>query len=162
MKVRKMLSEDIESITKIYLECFHGMKEFDTAKDWIRIKYNGYPINRYYVIEDDIIKGYILWIELGGFRKEAVLELEQIAISPKYQGRGLGSFLIKESLKDVNKDIIARGSTIKLVKVTTGTDNKAQRLYIKTLNAKPIAVIPDLFRGDEVILIARKNDLDLS
>ncbi len=162
MIVRKMLEGDLDKVVEIYLECFHGMREFKTAKEWITIKYNGYPINRYYIIEDNEVKGYILWVELGGFRREAVLELEQIAISPKYQSKGLGSTLVRESLKEINKEIVARGSSIKLVKVTTGVDNQVQRLYKKVLNVKPIAIIPDLFRGDEVILVARRNDLDLA
>ncbi len=159
MKVRKMKEEDIDEIVKIYLECFHGMNDINKIKEWISLKYRGYPVNRYYVIDK---KGYILWTELGGFRKDAVIELEQIAITPKEQGKGFGSILIKESLKDIIKELDARGSRLKLVKVTTGTENQAQRLYKKTLNAKPVAVIPDMFRGDEVLLIARANDLDLS
>ncbi|RMF32288.1 MAG: GNAT family N-acetyltransferase [Candidatus Nitrosothermus koennekii] len=137
------------------------MNDINIVKEWIRLKYLGYPANRYYVIEDNEIKGYILWIELGGFRKDAVIELEQIAITPKEQGKGLGSRLIKESLKDVIKELEIRGSRLKLVKVTTGTENQAQRLYKKALNAKPVAVIPDFFRGDEVILIARNDDLNI-
>lgn len=159
MKVRKMEEDDIDDVAKVYLECFHGMNDINKVKEWIYLKYIGYPINRYYVIDK---KGYILWVELGGFRKDAVIELEQIAITPKEQGKGLGSILIKESLKDVIKDLDARGSKLKLVKVTTGTENQAQRLYKKTLNAKPVAVIPDMFRGDEVILISRSSDLDLA
>ncbi len=159
MRVRKMQEDDIDEIVKIYLECFHGMDNTEKVREWIYLKYRGYPANRYYVIDKT---GYILWTELGGFRKDAVIELEQIAITPNEQGKGFGSILIKESLKDVIKALDARGSRLKLVKVTTGTENQAQRLYKKTLNAKPVAVIPDMFRGDEVILIARANDLDLS
>lgn len=161
-RVRKIDEKDIDKIAEIYLECFHGMDRFDVVREWIRLKYIGYPINRYYIIEDDKIRGYILWIELGGFRSNAVIELEQVAIANNYQGKGLGSMLIKESLKNVIKEIETRGSRLKLVKVTTGTSNEAQRVYRKVLNAKPVAIIPDLFRGDEVIMIARGNELDLS
>ena len=162
MIIRKMKEDDIENVAKIYLECFHGMNDIDIVKEWVRLKYLGYPANRYYVIDDDRIKGYILWVELGGFRKDAVIELEQIAVTPKEQGKGLGSKLIKESLKDIIKELEIRGSRLKLVKVTTGTENQAQKLYKKTLNAKPVAVIPDFFRGDEVILIARSKDLNIN
>ncbi|GBD33780.1 hypothetical protein HRbin34_00071 [bacterium HR34] len=162
MIIRKMKEDDIENVAKIYLECFHGMNDIDIVKEWIRLKYLGYPANRYYVIDDGRIKGYILWVELGGFRKDAVIELEQIAVTPKEQGKGLGSKLIKESLKDIIKKLEIRGSRLKLVKVTTGIENQAQKLYKKTLNAKPVAVIPDFFRGDEVILIARSKDLNIN
>lgn len=163
MNVRKVKENDVNSIANIYLECFRGMNDINKIKEWIYLKYIGYPINRYYVIEDNnIIKGYILWTELGGFRREAVIELEQIAITPKEQGKGLGSILVKESLKDVMKELEMRGSKLKLIKVTTGSDNKAQKLYKKVLNAKPVAVIPNMFRGDEVILIARYKELNLT
>ena len=154
-----MSEDDISDVANIYLKCFHGMNDIDKVKEWIYLKHISYPINRYYVIDK---KGYILWAELGGFRKDAVIELEQIAITPEEQGKGLGSMLIRESLKDVIRELDARGSTLKLVKVTTGTENAAQRLYKKVLNARAVAVIPDMFRGDEVILIARSKDLDLS
>ena len=160
--IRKANTDDIDAIADIYLECFHGMDDRSLVKEWINAKFNGYPANRYYVADDDCIKGYILWVELGGFRKDAVIELEQIAVKPKEQGKGIGSLLIRESLKDVINELHARGSRLKLVKVTTSTSNEAQRLYKKVLNAKPIAVIPDFFRGDEVIMIARASELDLS
>lgn len=159
--VRLANRDDIAKIVKIYLESFHGMNKVEQVKEWIRLKYIGYPANRYYVIEDNEVRGYVLWIELGGFRKDAVIELEQIAIEKMYQGKGLGSRLIKESLKDVKRELEIRGSNLKLIKVTTGTSNEAQRLYKKVLNAKPVAIIPDFFRGDEVIMIARSNELNL-
>lgn len=162
MKVRSMKEDDIDSVVDIYLQCFHGMRDKDLVERWVRIKYNGYPINRYYIIESYRIEGYILWTELGGFRKEAVIELEQIAIRPESQGKGFGTILIKESIKDIIRELERRGSRLKLIKVTTGSDNKAQLLYKKVLNARPVATIPDFFRGDEVILIARYEDLNVS
>jgi len=48
-----------------------------------------------------------------------------------------------------------RGATFKLIEILAGIENRVQRLYAKTLGAKPIATILDLYRGDEQIMIAR-------
>ncbi|MCH9716634.1 MAG: GNAT family N-acetyltransferase [Gammaproteobacteria bacterium] len=48
--------------------------------------------------EKDQVIGYVQWIYKSGFRKEAVIELEQIAVVQDKQGQGVASKLIKESL----------------------------------------------------------------
>ncbi len=155
-----MRDKDINRVADVYLKCFRGMTKSADAKKWIKARHNSYPAAQFFVgAFGSKIVGYILWIELGGFRKEAVIELDQIAVSPDYQGKGFGKTIIKESLKSVSSYIKKRGSTLKLVKVTTGTTNEAQKLYKDTLHAEPVAIIPDFFRSDEVIMIARNADL---
>lgn len=155
-----MHEEDISRVTRIYLQCFRGMQEFKTTKKWITLRHNSFPVSQYFIaVLGKKVVGYIHWVELGGFRKDAVIELEQIAVSPDHQGNGIGARLVRESLKHVSAHIRKRNSNIKLIKVTTGAENEAQKLYRKALNAKPVAVIPDFFRSDEVVMIARKEDL---
>jgi GNAT superfamily N-acetyltransferase len=155
-----MRDRDIDAVTKIYLQCFRGMRDRRTAKKWITLKHRSFPACQYFVaVLNRKIVGYIQWAELGGFRKEAVIELEQVAVRPDRQGRGMGGKIVRESLKAMAQHTKSRKSSLKLVKVTTGTANEAQRLYRKELNAKPVAVIPDFFRSDEVIMIARRSDL---
>jgi ribosomal protein S18 acetylase RimI-like enzyme len=105
--------------------------------------------------KDEEIMGYILWLEHGGFRKEAVWELEQIAIKKTFQGQGIGTKLIDKSFSHIKTHLEKRKSLLKAIKVTTGTQNQAQNLYKKILGVEAEAVIKDLFRGDEVIMIAR-------
>jgi GNAT superfamily N-acetyltransferase len=155
-----MRDKDISKVVDVYLKCFKGMSKPAVVRKWIKARHNSYPAGQFFVgALGNKIVGYILWIELGGFRNEAVIELDQIAVAPAYQGRGFGKIIIKESLKSVSSYIKKRGSTLKLVKVTTGTTNEAQKLYKDTLHAQPVAVIPDFFRSDEVIMIARSADL---
>lgn len=104
--------------------------------------------------------GYILWVQKSGFRREAVLELEQIAVHPEFQGLGIGETLIRNSLIEMEKHLHKRGARIKNILVTTRTDNTAQRLYRKTLDAEIEAVIKDLYSSDEVIMVARKDKKD--
>jgi len=160
MIVRYMRDNDITQIVKIYLKCFKGMQKPEHVKKWIKLKHGSYPVNQFFVgILQGKVIGYILWVELGGFRKDAVIELDQIAVTPDYQGKGFGATIIKESLKAVITQLKRRKSRLKLVKTTTGATNEAQKLYKDVLNAKPVATIPDFFRTDEVILISRKTDL---
>jgi len=155
-----MRDNDTTQVANIYLKCFKGMSKPSEVRKWIKLRHTSYPVGQFLVgVLDNKIVGYILWIELGGFRKEAVIELDQIAVAPDYQGRGFGKTIIKESLKAVSSYLKKRGSTVKLVKVTTGTTNEAQKLYKDTLHAQPVAIIPDFFRSDEVIMIARNADL---
>jgi len=156
IKIRRAKKEDIPSLIDVYLDCFHGMKDPKIVEKWFECNFNAYPRMQYFVAElNGEVVGYILWIEKGGFREEAVWELEQIGVLSNHRGKGIGTKLISESLKDIKKQLSERGSKLKLVEITTGTHQKAQRLYEKTLGAKPECIIRNLFRGDEVIMIAR-------
>lgn len=99
--------------------------------------------------------GYIIWSQKSGFRPEAVMELEQIAIHPKHQNKGIAQWLIRESLEQVKAELLTAGSHIKHVLVSTRADNHAQHLYRKVLGAEVEATINGLFSGDEVYMVAR-------
>ena len=69
------------------------------SRDWIAANARAYPRMRLYVGEDDGgIRGYVLWSEKSGFRPDAVLELDQIAVAQPYRKRGIGEALIVQSL----------------------------------------------------------------
>ncbi|MEO9364571.1 MULTISPECIES: GNAT family N-acetyltransferase [Candidatus Nitrosocaldus] len=161
LTVREMVDEDIHSVARIYIENFKGMKSYDDAVRWVMMKHRSKPICMYYIAmlgEEPV--GYILWTEHGGFRSDAVLELEQIAVARRYQGRGIGSMLVVESLKDVCRYLHARGSELKLVIVTTSSKNtNAKRLYERTLNAREEALLHDIYGGDELIMVARREEI---
>ncbi len=161
LNIREMVYEDIPYIVDIYMQSFKGMRDYNSVERWITIKFNSKPISIYYVaLLDNKVIGYILWSEHGGFRDNAIIELEQIAVSKMHRCKGVASRLIVDSLRMFNKDYIAsRGARIKLVMVTTAYTNNAKRLYEKVLNAKQVAVINDLYASDESILIARDYDI---
>ena len=156
MKIQPLAEQDIEQVAEIGSVCFSGLSDRKQAREWVTCNFRAFPRMRYFIAkQDDNIAGYILWIEKGGFRERAVLELEQIAVRDSCRGDGIGCTLIEESLRCIQADMEIRGSRLKLVEVTTGTDNQAQELYRKALDAKPECTIKDLFRGDEVVMIAR-------
>ncbi|MBS7609595.1 GNAT family N-acetyltransferase [Candidatus Bathyarchaeota archaeon] len=162
IKIKLMDHSQVDEVAYIASISFAGMKDLSKARLWIACNLNAFPRCQYYVAEgkDGHIHGYILWIEKGGFREEAVWELEQIAVHPECRGRGIGSKLIKDSLKEIRNYIHKRGSRFKLVLISTGMTNQAQHFYEKVLGAKLVAVIPDFFRQDEAIMIARNVDAD--
>ena len=151
MRIRPFDDRDLLSVALIHEKSFPRQ---GFSNDWIRSLSGGFPRTQIFVAEDVEIIGYIIWTEKSGFRKEAVLELEQIAVAENFRGRGFGKFLIEESLKMVRIRLFERGSCLKLVLVSTRTDNAAQKIYEQVLKAKTVAIIPGLFSGDEVLMRA--------
>ncbi len=106
--------------------------------------------------EQDKVIGYIQWIHKSGFRKEAVIELEQIAVLQANQNQGVATKLIEKSLADVQLYLTDNSATLKSILVSTRADNTAQELYKKTLGAEVVLVVKDLYSADEVLMIANK------
>ncbi|WP_413113516.1 GNAT family N-acetyltransferase [Thaumasiovibrio sp. DFM-14] len=126
------------------------------SNEWLACNLNAFPRYLIYVAEiDNEIVGYIIWVQKSGFRPEAVLELEQLAVMPNFQGKGIGRKLIIESLPQVKNQLALKHSTLKHVLVTTRADNYAQELYKSTLGAEVEITISDLYSADEVMMIAR-------
>ncbi len=156
VKIQPLAEQEIGQIVEIASACFGGMRDKEKSRDWVSCNFRAFPRMKYFVAKkDDSIMGYILWMEKGGFRESAVLELEQIAVKEDCRGNGVGSTLVRASLRHIQADMKKRGSKLKLLEVTTGTDNQAQSFYRKNLNAEPECIIKDLFKGDEVVMISR-------
>lgn len=153
IKIKQMNKMDIKDVANIHKKVF--IRQSKSLK-WIKSNFSAYPKTIYYLAcIDEKIVGYIQYTQKSGFRKDAVIELEQIAILKKYQACGIGTKLISKSLKLLNKKLSKRDAYIKHVMVTTRTDNKAKQLYKKTLNVKQEAVLTNLYSHDEVVLISR-------
>lgn len=153
MQVRVIEEKDIQLVSKIHKQCF-SRQSF--SEDWIKCTISAFPRMLCYIVEkDEQYIGYIIWAQKSGFRPEVVLELEQIAIHPNFQNKGVGQFLIQESLDKVKKHLSLSNSKIKHIVVTTRADNYAQKLYKKVLGVKVEATINNLFSANEVFMIAR-------
>jgi ribosomal protein S18 acetylase RimI-like enzyme len=148
-----MHEDDIDTVAKIHAEQFPRQK--DSAK-WISCNYAAFPRIMMFAARDekDKVIGYIQWIQKSGFRQQAVMELEQIAVLKNQQGKGVGTLLIEKSLQFIKKYLTDTDSNLKTILVTTRTDNSAKSLYEKVLKAKEVAVIKDLYSHDEVIMVA--------
>lgn len=156
--VRAAAKTDIPAMAAVHAAAFP--RQLDSLA-WIECNFKAYPRIAYFVAEKDgELIGFIEWIQKSGFRKEAVLELEQLAVQPSFQGQGIGTALITESILHMGRLLKKRNARIKSIMVTTRTDNQAQGLYRKVLRAEPQAVIRDLYSADEVILLARDIRLE--
>lgn len=151
--VRNMTFEDIPNVAKIHKETFARQT---LSKEWISCNFQAFPRIRYFVAEmNQNIVGYVQWSEKCGFRKEVILELEQIAVKPTMQNKKIGTALILQSLPMIKMDLQQREAKIKSILVSTRVDNSAQKLYAKTLGAEVVATISGLFPTDEVFMLAR-------
>lgn len=148
--IRAYREADLDAVAAIHSVSFPRQLR---SSDWIAASFGAYPKTRIYVAESDgRIVGFAMWTEKSGFRAQAVLELEQIAVAPQHRRRGIAEALIQRSLSEVEKDL----ESLKAVVVTTRADNAAQALYRKTLGAEVEATIASLYSGDEVLMVARK------
>ncbi len=156
VRVRAARESDLATIAAIGAESFSGLRPLAAAERWVRACWGAQPRMRYWVAErSGMIVAYILWMEKGGFRAEAVVELEQIAVRSTLRGAGIGGELIRRSLEELSRSIDGEGRRVKVVEVTTGSEQGAVEFYRRTLGAEVVAKVPGLFRGDEFILIAR-------
>jgi len=154
--IRKMVEDDIKPVAIVHNLAFG--RQLDSEK-WIACNFRAAPRMQYYVaVQRSEIVGYIHWTQKSGFRKDVVLELEQIAVVPMLQGKGIGQSLIIRSLPLVREQLRTCGAELKHIIVTTRADNYAQKLYRTILGAEIVCTIKDLYSSDEVIMIARNVD----
>lgn len=154
MIIRQFEKEDLLATSKVHKAAFIRQK---MSYEWIECNSNAFPKSQIFIAENESkeIVGYIHWCQKSGFRPEVILELEQLAVHPAHQGKGIGTKLIKDSLPYVQEQLKTRNAAIKHIVVTTRADNYAQKLYKKTLNAEVEATIIDLYSADEVLMISR-------
>lgn len=160
MNIRPLKHNDIEKTAKVHEAAFVRQT---LSSEWIESNSKAFPKVQYYVAETqgNEIVGYIHWSQKSGFRQEVVLELEQLAVLPKYHGKGIGTKLIKESLPQIKCQLASRGAKIKHIIVTTRSDNYAQKIYQKTLGATVEATIRNLYSADEVFMVARNVEIPI-
>ncbi len=151
--IRPMDRADLQAASIVHEQAFSRQK---LSFEWLECNLNGYPRFFSYVAEYNAsIIGYIHWGQKSGFRKEVVLELEQIAVLPVLQSKGVGRQLIRDSLPLVERTLARRQASIKHIMVTTRADNKAQQLYKSELGAEVEAKLTNLYSADEVVMVAR-------
>lgn len=148
-----MHEEDINSVAKVHSEQFQRQKE---SVKWISCNFAAFPRIQMFVARDekDKVIGYIQWIQKSGFRQQAIIELEQIAVLKNMQKKGIGTLLINKSLQHIKGYLDDKNSNLKAILISTRTGNLAKSLYEKVLQAKEVAIIKNLYSHDEVIMLA--------
>lgn len=153
MKVRIMEASDLNGSAAVHKAAFPRQQY---SYEWLSCNLKAFPRFLCFVIEmEGVILGYIIWVQKSGFRPEVVLELEQLAVLPESQGKGVGRRLILESLPLVKQQLALQDSILKHVVISTRVDNYAQKLYESTLGAEVEATLSNLYSSDEVLMVAR-------
>lgn len=153
VSVREMQQQDLKAAAEVHRLAFTRQQH---SLEWLESNLKAAPkIFCYVAYTKECCVGYIIWSQKAGFRPSAVIELEQVAVSPSMHGRGIGRKLITCTLTDVASKLRRQGSVLKHILVTTRADNLAQRLYKDVLGAKVEATLANLYSEDEVIMIAR-------
>src|SRR3989338_38395 len=95
LKIRRLKNKDMPFVSKVVSENFSQLKDIKKAKRWVKCNFLAFPRAQYFIAElKGETVGYIMWWEKGGFRKEAVFELEQVAVEEAFRGKGIASTLI--------------------------------------------------------------------
>jgi ribosomal protein S18 acetylase RimI-like enzyme len=148
-----MEEKDIASVALIHASEFGRQRH---SEQWISSTLKAYPRSLCYVIEiNHEVVGYITWLQKNGFRPEAVVELDQVAVKKELQGNGVGKQLILESIKDVRFQLQRLGLELKHILVSTRSDNAAQQLYKSAFGAQVEVTISNLYSSDEVFMVVR-------
>jgi len=166
-RLGKNISDDyVNQLVRIHKVCFPDDATNDEDRETIFKSWNNPPIMNYWAAKDENeLVGYVRWVEHGGIRPDAVIELEQVGIDPQYQEKGVATRLIDTSLLELSRELGTGNRKIKLVYVSTGNDNFAQGLYRKTLGAKVRGKIPGFYEdskinADEVIMTAPRDKIN--
>ena len=80
--IRRMEAKDLPGAAEVHQRAFPRQT---FSADWLSCHFNAFPACQAFVAENSRgnIIGLILWTEKSGFRKEAFVELEQIAVEPE-------------------------------------------------------------------------------
>jgi len=149
-----MQPTDLDAAAEVHRQSFARQR---LSHEWITASFNARPKTLAFVAElEGQVAAYIFWTQKSGFRPEAVLELEQLAVHPEFRARGVGRALIEQSLHMAEVALASQGSTLKHVMVTTRADNQAQSLYRQTLGVEVEAVVRNLYSADEVVMVGRQ------
>ena len=155
MSIRQANKSHIDGITKVYCVCFPREINHDI---WITSCFNSYPKSVYYVfIESNAIQGYILWSIKNGFRKNTIIELEQLGVHPEHAGKGIARKLISESFELFKLHVAGLGLDVGAIMVTTSEGNYAEKLYTSTLGVTRNGMIEGYGSGNELVLFKKYN-----
>ena len=154
--VRRAEESEVSVIAAVHQEAFPRQLG---SEDWVRATLAAYPRMLVYVMTLDCqVVGYVFWAQVSGIRRNAIIELDQVAVLSRLRGQGLGEKLITESLELVKTQLAENSQTIKALLVKTGSKNMAQSLYGRVLGVKVVAEIEGLFSMPEVIMVAQVAD----
>ena len=161
LRIANEISLKSMDIAEIARDSFPELTDLNKANEWIYCNIKAFPRMQYFTASIETgaltdVAGYALWVERGGYRHEAVFELQQMAVKKELRAKGIGSELLQQSFEEIKKGLLARGDYLKMLLVTTRDGNFAESIYEKILGVKTEITVKDAFGvNDELIMIGR-------
>ena len=139
--IRPIRKSDLSVLAQINSLIFNGHRGSpEEALAWVSAHYRFSPVYHYFVIAlRGKVVGYIGWRIEGGFlRPDPALELEQLGVLKKFEGRGYASRLQRETL-DTMVEIIKKRNTriesyLQIFVWAYSTNLNAIAVYLKVFN----------------------------
>ena len=138
MQIRKGTREDLPKIIEIYMKAYEKMPEYGEksrkeAKRYIKWLYSRCKDTFYIAEEDGKIVGFVFadpeWYSYYG--NKYVFAIHEIVVDPKYQGRGIGTALMKKMLEEARE---------REVELWVGERNKKAQEFYKKFGFKPAGI----------------------
>ncbi|MEH6567010.1 MAG: GNAT family N-acetyltransferase [Halopseudomonas sp.] len=123
---------------------------------WIEVTLEAFPRFLCFVAADaGQVLGYLIWSQKHGYRDEATVELDQIAVLPEHVGDEVARQLIEESMPHVSAQLASQGICVKHINVSLREDEHLHRPYQTALDVEVATAIAGLYRLDETLMAAK-------
>ena len=128
MELRKAEIEDAEEIGRVLMQSYN-IKSIEEGISVFKDELN--KGSNYIVAYDNNIIGIISWI-VRGLPKHELVELDRIAVLPKYKGKGVAMKLFNTLKKDSQEFYKAKGYKLRKIYLCVHANNlRAQSFYEK-------------------------------
>lgn len=106
VSIRRATETDLPQMADLNSRVFLGHRGNPAgALEWVTSLFRSFPRGQYFVCHvGDEFGGYIFYEIQGGFlRPSPAIELEQLAIEPRFNGQGLATFCTLSTLREMQK-----------------------------------------------------------
>lgn len=151
--VRRLEAADIPQAAEVHRLAFprqgHNL-------EWVKCCFASFPKSQCFVAEvEGKMVGLMICTEKSGFRKEAIIDVEQGCVLPEYQGKGIGTSLLMQALPMIAALISERGDVLTTLYGNTRADNALAVGISKTFGAEVVSRVSGIFPADEIFVVVR-------
>lgn len=146
MKLRKVNEQDTEQIGRILKESYNISSVEEGKQAFLDELAN----NTQYIVaeEDNSIVGLVTWLT-HGLPKHGLVELDRIAVLPKYRGNGISRDLFEELINDTKNYFAHNNSHLRKLFLMTHADNIRAQTFYKKMGMIHETTIPSHFYANK-------------
>ena len=129
MKIRKVKLSDEKGIANVLVQSYN----IKDLKEAISVYKNETRKNHNYIVAEEKgeVIGIVTWL-MHGLPKHQLCELDRIAVSPEYRGKGISKLLFQALIKDAKQFYKKKKSKLRKLYLLTHADNiRAHKFYEK-------------------------------